>query len=580
MKNTTIMGNPHVRQRRGSLFYKKAMLMLALGGAAVSVQAGLWFNPSGSAGTECNWTVLDSWYTWYYYTEKASKQYVQTDVNIAQAKTAIINTDITKSVSAYWSIALGSNLSSGHRATVRIENGGKICGATQTGCVSVGHKMIDGTTAGYAVIDIRPGGTFDGWTKIGTTGIGIVTNAGTLVMSPMEIGVKAGAKGTYVHDNGVCSYPYPKDIQVGIDGEGELLINAGTFAWKWYVNGEQRIGYQRYGCGESGQGKGTLVIEDGSTFNCGTTYFGGDETKWGAGLLRMRGGKFYSDSQDGKLGIDTMWIGAGQDENGAVRTGSYGEIRGWGTVSCQTYSAVEAVAITARLGNGAVVADGEGVERTLDCSQMWQVTNVLFCAESERTNGWYAVNKGALLMPGVNMVIDNGGDNWSCQSGSNAVGCCRALRKPDLINAVYIDVGVPWKAAGKNFGVMLLASDRSDAHADKLNPKYSPLGFWKVGVFDDRIPFTEAKHQDIYRATVDFRYDHHKVADSANRLAVLRWSETNQRWTLLNRYDKQPSDYIVSSGKITTTSDDPVYGIGLLCVAEQTFTPGSIFMVR
>jgi len=462
---------------------------------------------------------------------------------------------------------------------VRIENGGKIVGSTQTGQAVFGKKVNN--SAGYGLLDVRPGGTFEGWLRVGVDSVGIVTNAGTIALSDMILGVNAGSKGTYVLDNGTVSTPYPKDIVVGQDGVGELIVKAGTFNWRWYdAEAPRYIGYQRIGCGSGGTGRGLVLLEEGTRLLCGTSYYGGDATTRGDGLLKMRGGTYRSLSSTGTLGLDTLWIGAGLAEDGSVRAGSHGEIRGWGAFSCYE-KANEPQAICGRLGNGVIIADGEGVERSLDCAAMWQVTNVLFCAEAERTNGWYAVNKGAIVFPGVNLALDaTGGDNWSCTSGSNAVGCCRGLVKPDLINALQIDVGVPWKGACKNLGAVLLASDRSDAHADKLNARYAPLGFWKAGVFDDRTTFTEANCQNINRAQVWFRYDHHKIRDASHKLYVFRWSETNQRWVRVAEYAQQPTDYIVTTGKMTSGFDNPVYKIGLYCVAEKIFTPGFTLYLR
>ena len=559
-------------------FFSLTVALTSVVFGLLPARAGLWFNCPGAEG---NWTDVNNWYTWYYYRaqDKATSIYSTTDVNMELVRTAVVNTDITKSLYAYWSIAMGSDLgSNGKYATLRIENGGKLVGSTQTGKVQVGKKLNN--RAGYGLIDVQPGGEFGGWLHIGVDGFGIVTNAGTIALSDMHLGVNGGAKGTYVLDGGTVTLPNPKDIFVGENGVGELLVNSGTFGWKWYVDEKQKIGYQHIGCGTEGTGKGTVVVEDGATFQNAIAYYGGNATLCGDGLLRMRGGTYNSLATDGQQGLDTLWIGAGQDATGAVRSGSHGEIRGWGKFTCYEDNA-KPKAICGRLGNGAIIADGEGVERTLDCSAMWQVTNVLFCAESDRTNGWYAVNKGAVVLPGVNLALDaTGGDNWGCSSGSNSVGCCRALVKPDLINAVQIDVGVPWKAAGKNLGVMLLASDRSDAHADKLNAKYAPLGFWKAGVFDDRTVFSEAKSQNINRAKIDFRYDHHKIQDAANQLAIFRWSETNQKWDRVVSYKMQPSDYIVSTGMLTTGFDNPVFKIGLYCVAEKIVTPGSVLILR
>ena len=151
--------------------------------------------------------------------------------------------------------------------------------------------------------------------------------------------------------------------------------------------------------------------------------------------------------------------------------------------------------------------------------------------------------------------------------------------KPDLINAVFVDVRVPYKEAGKNLAVMLLASDRSDAHAEALSERYKAIGFWKVGVFDSRTVFTADTRQGMQRARVDFRYDHNKVSNPDNRLAVLRWNSTAGKWTRLSTHDEQPDDYIVSTGTFTDESDDPVWGIGLFCVAEVE-PKGTVISVR
>lgn len=542
---------------------------------SLPVQAGMWFNCPGEEG---NWTDVTNWYTWYYYSERPTTIYQTTDVHMELVQTAIVNTDITQSQSAYWSLAVGSDLgSNGKYATLRIENGGKLVGATSTGQVQVGKKINN--NAGYGLIDVRPGGEFGGWLYIGVDGFGIVTNAGTIALSDMHLGVNAGAKGTYVLDGGTVSLPNSKNIFVGENGEGELLVNAGTFSWNWYVNKERTvfIGYQRIGCGTEGTGKGTVVVEDGASFENGVSYFGGDATTWGDGLLRMRGGTYWSLATEGLNGSDTLWIGAGQDANGAVRTGSHGEIRGWGDFSCHE-DEKKPKAICARLGNGAIIADGEGVERTLDCSAMWQVTNVLFCAEADRTNGWFAVNKGAVILPIVNAALDaNGGDNWACSVGTNAVGCCRSLKKPDLLNAVriYATRG-RWEPQGWFFGAMVLAADREDAHADALGEGYAPLGFWKLGTFGARKLSVPRSYGE---ARAKFRYDARKISKSDSRIAVLRWDAATGKWKRLNRHPVQPMDGIAESGEFTGASGDADWTLGTFCVAED-FARGARIILR
>lgn len=548
----------------------KSMAIVCVMMAALDVWAGHWFK--GDSTTRMgSWDDITCWYGWYDYANHVSSLDSINDVNLPKGHTVVVSGETANC----WSLNAFSD-DEANPATVRIVAGGRL-NVTRGGSTQIGSRNHDHSEAyKYGCLDIRPGGTNRSGLVVGGSGVGSVTNAGCHVWSgDMTIGRDVGSSGIYILDGGVNTFEYPKNLCVGKNGTGDLWIKSGNFQFKWYVNNAQVIGYTHIGCGETG-GRGFVRIEDGTRFEAGLACLGGDATTVGDGRVRLRGGTFTTLCKHGaEWGTDSMWIGSATDENGSVREGSYGEISGWGTV---TGIGTGDASVHARLGNGRIVADGEGVARTLDCSSMWQVTNVLFGAESTRSNGWYAVNKGALIMPGVNIVRDNGGDNWAFRQGTNAVGCCRGLRKPDLVNSVFVNVRVNWKAAGKNLGVMLLADDREDAHADALGEQYLPLGFWKMGVFDDRTSFTAEKSQVIEWAELDFRYDQNKVRDAGHRLAVLRWSETDGAWRRIARYDAQPSDFIVSTGRIKTPSDDPVWGIGLFCVAEEKPIGLSVFV--
>ena len=539
--------------------------------AVYSAVAGIWFRGDSST-RQGNWDDLNCWWTWYTYQNHVTSLSNPGDVNIPYGHTVIVSGTTAKC----YSLAAFSN-DANHPATVRIVSGGAL-NVTGGGTEEIGKVTgIYGEAYKYGCLDIQSGGTNTGILVVGGAGVGIVTNAGyNSFGGGMKIARDPGSSGTYVHDGGYNRFPYARDIDIGMNGSGKLIVRSGTFNFTWYANGNNVVGYTRIGCGDGG-GTGVVQIEDGTVFEAGLPYLGGNATTVGDGRVQIKGGTFKVKSNLGaKHGVDSMWIGAATDDAGGVRDGSYGEISGWGKV---TSAYTEVNSVSARIGNGVIIADGEGEERVLDCSAMWQVTNVIFDAESKRTNGWYAVNKGAVLLPGVNVVLDNGGDNRTFLEGSNAVGCSRGLVKPDLINAVFVDVMVPYKQAGKNLAVMLLASDRSDAHAEALTERYKAIGFWKVGVFDSRTVFAADTRQGMQRARVDFRYDHNKVSNPDNRLAVLRWNSTAGKWTRLSTHDEQPDDYIVSTGTFTDESDDPVWGIGLFCVAEVE-PKGTVISVR
>ena len=529
--------------------------------------AGIWFRAADNV-RQGYWDDIKNWYTWHSYSANATTLATVDDVNIPYGHTVVVT---GKTANCYNLKAFSKEAS--YPATVRVVPGGFLL-VDKGGSEEFGSKYPSGFGAEYkyGLLDIQPGGTNFGSVVVGGTGCGIVTNAGVCSFGNMIIGRDVGSQGVYVHNDGLNWQDYPKDIYIGVDGSGELHVNKGRFNFKWYVDDNQVIGFAHIGCG-GGTGTGLVKIERDAIFESGHVYLGGGGGTFGVGRVRMRGGMMSIHSKLGlERGFDSLWIGAAIDDVGDIRSGSYGEICGWGTIAGGGSNDIDSgymrMGIYARLGNGAIIADGEGEERELDCSAMYAVTNVLFGAAESRSNGWYAVNKGAVIMPGVNVVLDNGGDNWAFQQGSNSVGCCRSLICPDLVNSVRIEVRVEWKAAGKNLGVMLLAGDRSDAKADDLSERYKPLGFWKAGVFDSRTEFTAEKRQVIQHAKLDFRYDHNKIGKSDSRLAVLRYSGTDGKWSRLNWYATQPENCIVSSGKFTEPSDDPIWGIGLFCVAE------------
>ena len=266
--------------------------------------------------------------------------------------------------------------------------------------------------------------------------------------------------------------------------------------------------------------------------------------------------------------MDNFYIGAATNGVGGIRADSYGAIRGWGIFTYPDANRKDDKNIYARLGNGKIEGDGEGVERTLDCSEMWQVTNVVF--DAVVTSGWYAVNKGMVVMPGVKAFVSDG---WQTLGSTNCVGCSKGLEKPDLVNAVRIKASWKSQKVEPYFGAAVLAADRDDAHADALKKNQRPLGFWKAGTFKGRASWTDESRFDFTRAVIDFRYDHTALSGrSDTHIAVLRWDETAQAWKRVARYDTPPADHVASSGELTTVSGDARYSLGLFCVAEETPT--------
>ena len=530
--------------------------LLSLSNAAM---AGLWFLPSGGADSIDSWDAPEQWYTWFDFKTKAANFRQQTDVNLVRPGTILVTNDVYSA--GYWSVGLGGRQGNAQQpVVVRIQKGGRL--KSNGGAMSVGANC-QSFGVGAGVLDIRPSGTNEARLVVGEVGAGVVTNAGVYVFGGLDIGKVAGAMGLYVHDGGRNVFQYAKDMRIGIDGTGELQVRPGSnFNWYWWSSGSTRYGFVDVGAG-SGGGHGRVVVGQDATFATGPLTLGGKDDTAGFGELRLLGGEVCNQATRASNGdVEQLWIGAGTNAAGVVRVDSVGRISGWGRI----FGSDDAEdGIHVRIGNGGIVADGEGVERTLDCSSWASVSNVL--ATTDVTNGWNAVNKGAVMLPVVNAVLDSGVDNWNCFAGTNSVGCARQREVPDLLNAVHIKARRDWQAAGWNFGVLFLADDRSDIHAAALPSRYRPLGFWKAGTFGKRIGYA-ADVRPFRQAEIRFRYDARKIQEPDSALAVLRWDETSQAWRRLRRYSARPADGVVSSGELTQVSGDPDWTLGLFCVAE------------
>ena len=531
------------------------------------------------------WDDADSWWRNDTYTTKMTDD--QANREFLDPATLVLRTSM--GLGGFFYIGAPENAVA--PATVRVENGGN---GTAAGETRVGH---DAGTVG--VLDIQSGGVWRARKTfyVGKAGSGIVTNAGTVrvenLRPPICIGHESGSSGSWVQNGGSMTWDYARDVVVGQDGEGKLIALT-DFALSIYESNVE--GCILAGCGASGSGRGIVEIAEGATVRAYeaylggyspasvgmlSSYFGGSASVAGSGNVILKGGTLKLTSNRGRqAGADSLWIGAAPDAGGGVRADSHGEIRGWGMIDI-TDQVYEDKGVWARLGNGAIVADGEGVERTLDLSLVYQVTNVLSVAdERTRTNGWYAVNKGAVLFPAIdNAYRFNGGKTTTCYDSTTCLGCDPALATPDLVNTVRIRVQRGWMDRGFCTAAMLLASDRTDIHAAAIPDKYRPIGFWKAGTFSSRVAQTTAARWDFTSAEIEFRYDQNSIAKPESRLAVLRWDDSESKWVRVARYDVQPADCVVSSGTLTTTAaaDDP-WSLGLFCVAEEPILATTVYI--
>ncbi len=117
--------------------------------------------------------------------------------------------------------------------------------------------------------------------------------------------------------------------------------------------------------------------------------------------------------------------------------------------------------------NGQVIADGDGQERTLDLSLIGVIRNSLDNARGGH-NGWFAQNKGKLVLPSV--AFNDGQATW---------GEDEADPQLDLINSVRISVDPSIVGSIK---LSLLSADRSDYPA--LPAHFDAVGLWQMDAID------------------------------------------------------------------------------------------------
>ena len=103
--------------------------------------------------------------------------------------------------------------------------------AWELGCASSSEE------AQFGIIQIDAGAYAEvGSLEVGRSGSGIVTNQGTIRHSAeIWIGRNTGSSGRLVHcDGATMKNTNPKDLYVGQQGHGELLVRDATFDWYWW----------------------------------------------------------------------------------------------------------------------------------------------------------------------------------------------------------------------------------------------------------------------------------------------------------------------------------------------------------
>ena len=187
----------------------------------------------------------------------------------------------------------------------------------------------------------------------------------------------------------------------------------------------------------------------------------------------------------------------------------------------------------------------------------------MFANPDSGTNGWYAVNKGAVLFPRV----------WiSTASDTRCIGTWTRNASPDFVNSVGFSLDEAYNP-GSGYYVCggLYAADRSDVHADTLPKRGEVVGIWKMGVFYELASITPKVFQSI---GLTFRYDHTKVNEGA-RLYLYRWNGSSWARVVSEKATENPR---ISCSGLAPASGQ-LYNIGTFALMSRE-TEGLQVIVR
>lgn len=327
-------------------------------------------------------------------------------------------------------------------------------------------------------------------------------SGGTLKGVYVYIGHGAGSTGSMEVTGGSASST--RTFYVGRGGAGTLDVKSN------FAEGEMHIG-------GVGAGTGVVTVYEGATntlqylssYNSGVLYVGGGtNSAYGAGLLALKGGSVRISSGNGAFNL-----GVGE---------SRGTVRGWGRILPAVLNTGWTESLKLNFGSGSVVADGEGVERTLDFNDVCALNRSVTNALSGATNGWYAVNGGCVHFPYVDYI-------WA-STVTRCMGDYRYSAEPDLVNSVRLSIrGTSGGALHGGF----YASDRTDCHLAELPPNDGIVGVWKLGSMDNNSSNQHCTNwrdwgdatpaSNMNTVSAKFRYDENAVPGESARLSLYRY---------------------------------------------------------
>ena len=220
-----------------------------------------------------------------------------------------------------------------------------------------------------------------------------------------------------------------------------------------------------------------------------------------------------------------------------------GTLQGWGTVSGSKAKLTN---------NGKVTADGYGdASHILTFSGFTMIGNTIPNTQTD-TSGWYARQKGKLILPPVHVTAGNAGP----------YGWGDAPDDLDLVNGMMLSPSAV--SANGDVSIALLANDRTESVITALTSVGDqPITVWEVG---GGVPFGEAD--------VMVRYDHTdplvtqrfcgSCTDAVPErfLALAQWmqqADASWRWTIIGRAGDTADVHRIASGIPAVFSTSTTY---------------------
>jgi len=415
-------------------------------------------------------------------------------------------------------------------ASITINSGGTVNIAQQ-------QLLVANATSSHASIAINGGALTAGATQIGVgaTSEGSVTmGGGSLNVASLAVGTGAGAVGTFAMTSGVTT-----------STAGLTIASAGAATGLMTV-----------------KGAGSEVRLNAGNSSNQTLQIGQNAASGSAGTLLLEGGS-VTPATGATNGFNVQLFTPATNSS----TVSSSTIQGYGTVSLGGTGSKTFTNGGKVIASGANLVSGSGpaADHTLDLSG--GTFNVAVTANAASGSGWYAVNKGKLVM-NVSGTAAAKTLYWGAPTG--------AFSATSLVNSAMVTFNA--NTAQADVSISLLSADRSDI-ANLFSQPGLPvsasgvIGLWQI---------TENSANTWEGLTI--RYDNALAAGATPSLYYI--SGSSGTWTLVNS-TVDATNYLISdnmasldSGYYAVTVPEPGVATLVLCAGGAFFlfrrrAPGS-----